>query len=69
MPGFWLLRLDRANFRGKGSISEAAAPKQLWFFFVSQVARISGEGSATEAAVSLWAFLHGKDAFLPVTDE
>jgi AcrR family transcriptional regulator len=38
---------------------EAIAAEQLWLFFVGQIARITGEARAPEAAVSLWAFLHG----------
>ena len=41
---------------------EAVAPEQLWLFFVGHVARIAGEAGAPEAAVSLWAFLHGMAA-------
>lgn len=37
----------------------AEAPWQLWNFFTDQVARLVGEPRAAEAAVSLWAFLHG----------
>lgn len=39
--------------------SEAVAPEQLWLFVVGQTARLAGEARAPEAAVSLWAFLHG----------
>jgi AcrR family transcriptional regulator len=38
---------------------EAADPEQLWLFVVGQAARLTGEARAPEAAVSLWAFLHG----------
>ena len=31
----------------------------LWLFVLGQVARISGEARMAEAAVALWAFLHG----------
>jgi AcrR family transcriptional regulator len=41
---------------------EAVAPEQLWLFVVGQTARLAGEASAPEAAVSLWAFLHGMAA-------
>lgn len=37
----------------------AVAPRQLWDFFTGQVARLVGAQRANEAAVSLWAFLHG----------
>lgn len=38
---------------------DAVAPKQLWDFFTGQVGRLVGEERAGEAAMSLWAFLHG----------
>ena len=36
-----------------------AAHVQSWRFVLGQVARIYGEKKAPEAAVALWAFLHG----------
>ena len=41
---------------------EAVDPEQLWLFVVSQAARVAGEARAAEAAVSLWAFIHGMAA-------
>lgn len=41
---------------------EAVAPEQLWLFVVGQTARLAGDARAPEAAVSLWAFLHGMAA-------
>ena len=41
---------------------EAVAPEQLWLFVVGQAARFAGDARAPEAAVSLWAFLHGMAA-------
>jgi AcrR family transcriptional regulator len=41
---------------------EAVDPEQLWLFVVGQTARLAGEARAPEAAVSLWAFLHGMAA-------
>ncbi|MGY3230942.1 AcrR family transcriptional regulator [Luteibacter sp. HA06] len=38
---------------------DAVAPKELWDFFTGQVARLVGTDRAGEAAMSLWAFLHG----------
>jgi AcrR family transcriptional regulator len=38
---------------------DAVAPRELWEFFTGQVARLVGEDRAGEAAMSLWAFLHG----------
>jgi AcrR family transcriptional regulator len=38
---------------------ECAARSDLWLFVVNQVARLSGPSHAREAAVALWAFLHG----------
>ena len=37
----------------------AIAPERLWLFFLEQVRRITGDARAGEAAVALWAFLHG----------
>ena len=36
-----------------------AAHVQLWRFVLGHVARLCGERKAPEAAVTLWAFLHG----------
>jgi AcrR family transcriptional regulator len=38
---------------------DAAAHEELWRFVVEQVALIAGRRTAAEAAVALWAFLHG----------
>ena len=38
---------------------DAIVPERLWLFFVDQVRRITGEAKSQEAAVALWAFLHG----------
>src|SRR4029077_18409893 len=38
---------------------EDASHLQSWRFVLSHVARIYGDGKAPEAAVALWAFLHG----------
>lgn len=38
---------------------DAIVPERLWLFFVDQVRRIAGEAKSREAAVALWAFLHG----------
>lgn len=40
----------------------AIAPEMLWLFFVGQVRRITGEPRAPQAAVALWAMLHGMAA-------
>jgi AcrR family transcriptional regulator len=39
--------------------AEAEAHKALWDFVVEQVARLAGERQGPEAAVALWALLHG----------
>lgn len=39
-----------------------AAHVQLWTFVLGHVARVYGEQRAPEAAVTLWAFLHGMTA-------
>ena len=41
---------------------DAVAPEQLWRFVVGEVRRVSGERRKQEAAVSLWAVLHGMAA-------
>jgi len=41
---------------------EDVARCDLWVFVVNQVARLSGLPRAREAAVALWAFLHGMTA-------
>ena len=38
---------------------DAIVPEQLWLFFVEQVRRVAGDSKSREAAVALWAFLHG----------
>jgi AcrR family transcriptional regulator len=38
---------------------DAVAPERLWLFFLDQVSQITGGPKAQEAAVALWAFLHG----------
>jgi AcrR family transcriptional regulator len=38
---------------------DAIVPERLWLFFVDQVRRITGDSKSQEAAVALWAFLHG----------
>jgi AcrR family transcriptional regulator len=38
---------------------DAIAPERLWLFFLDQVRQITGDARAQEAAVALWAFLHG----------
>ena len=38
---------------------DSIAPELLWLFFVEQVDRIIGASKSQEAAVALWAFLHG----------
>jgi AcrR family transcriptional regulator len=42
------------------TLDHAGSPRQnLWSFTVEQVQRITGEKHAAEAAVALWALLHG----------
>lgn len=38
---------------------DAVAPERLWLFFLDRVRRVTGDFKAQEAAVALWAFLHG----------
>ena len=38
---------------------DAVAPELLWRFVVAQVSRVSGEKMANQAAVSIWALVHG----------
>jgi AcrR family transcriptional regulator len=38
---------------------DAIVPERLWLFFMEQVRRITGASKSPEAAVALWAFLHG----------
>jgi len=38
---------------------DTIAPEHLWLFFVKQVCRITEVSKSREAAVALWAFLHG----------
>jgi AcrR family transcriptional regulator len=40
-------------------VDDIAAHQQLWDFVVDQVALVSGRPKASEAAVALWAHLHG----------
>jgi len=41
------------------STEDYAAHERLWAFVVTQVAQLTGNKKAPEAAVALWAFLHG----------
>ncbi len=47
---------------GTVDTGEAASHVQSWQFVLGHVARIYGEERAPEAAVALWAFLHGMTA-------
>lgn len=53
-PHAFATTLHPSNVEG-----DAAAHSQSWRFVVAQVARLYGEERAAEAAVALWAFLHG----------
>jgi len=44
----------------------AIAPEQLWLFVVEQVSRVSGPRARQQAAVALWAMLHGMAALQSV---
>lgn len=44
----------------------AIAPEQLWLFVVEQVSRVSGNRTKQQAAVALWAMLHGMAALQSV---
>jgi AcrR family transcriptional regulator len=44
----------------------AVAPEQLWLFVVEQVSRVSGDRAKQQAAVALWAMLHGMAALQSV---
>jgi AcrR family transcriptional regulator len=44
----------------------AVAPEQLWLFVVEQVSRVSGNRTKEQAAVALWAMLHGMAALQSV---
>lgn len=44
----------------------AIAPEQLWHFVVEQVSRVSGHRASQQAAVALWAMLHGMAALQSV---
>ena len=46
----------------KLGLGECSAHRKLWLFVVNQVARLSGLSQAREAAIALWAFLHGMTA-------
>ncbi len=41
---------------------DAVAPELLWHFVVQQVSRVSGPTRSHEAAVSIWALVHGMAA-------
>jgi AcrR family transcriptional regulator len=41
---------------------DAVAPELLWRFVIAQVSRVSGEAMSHQAAVSIWALLHGMAA-------
>lgn len=43
-------------------LGKCSAHRKLWLFVVNQVARLSGLSQAREAAIALWAFLHGMTA-------
>jgi AcrR family transcriptional regulator len=45
-----------------GGAESSTAHEQLWAFVVEQVTQLSGAAHAREAAVALWAFLHGMTA-------
>ena len=42
--------------------NDAVAPEQLWRFVADEVRRVAGERKKHEAAVALWAMLHGMAA-------
>ncbi len=44
----------------------AVAPEQLWLYVVDQVSRVSGDRAKQQAAVALWAMLHGMAALQSV---
>jgi AcrR family transcriptional regulator len=54
-PNLYELLLLPCDSEGEG----AAAHDSLWRFVVEQVSALTGGGRADEAAVALWAFLHG----------
>ena len=54
-PNVFLLTLKRPD----AGVQEGAAHIESWTFVLSQVARLYGEQKAPEAAIVLWAFLHG----------
>ncbi len=54
-PGVFSLTLKPS----KAHEGEPAAHLQSWIFVVTQVSRVYGEKRAPEAALTLWAFLHG----------
>lgn len=43
----------------QGTPEESAKHEQLWLFVVEKVAALTGPTRAPQAAVALWAFLHG----------
>ena len=45
---------------------DAIGPRQLWLFYIEQIGRVSGPERAPEAAVALWAFMHGMVALQSV---
>jgi AcrR family transcriptional regulator len=46
----------------RGTPEETSKHEQLWYFVVEEVGRLAGPARAQEAAVALWAFLHGVTA-------
>ena len=46
----------------EGTPEDAAKHERLWLFVVEEVGRLAGPSRAPEAAVALWAFLHGVTA-------
>lgn len=54
-PEVFSLTLKPSHVQGR----EPAAHLQSWEFVVSHVSRVYGQKRAPEAAVALWAFLHG----------
>ncbi len=56
-PHAFALTLHPSNVEG-----DEAAHRQSWRYVLAQVARLYGDARAGEAAVALWAFLHGMTA-------
>ena len=54
-PEIFSLTLMRSN----AGVPEGETHIRSWSFVLSQVARLYGEQRAPEAAIALWAFLHG----------